>query len=61
MNEKFFERKKYNVDCRRSYDNETQNQCEYIAKLIDSFNVVFVLQREFVEIMRECQITLQYY
>ena len=34
MSEKLSEKQKYNIDCRKSHDDETQNQREHIAKLI---------------------------
>ena len=57
MNERFFKKQKYNIDRRKLHDDETKNQHKHIAKFIVFFNVVFILQRKFVEIMREYQIT----
>ena len=51
MNEEFSEKQKHDIDYRRSYDDETQNQRKHIAKFIVFLDVVFVLQREFVKIM----------
>ena len=56
MNEKLSKKQKYNIDRRRSHDDETQNQREHIAKLIVFFNVIFILQRESIKIMRKYQI-----
>ena len=61
MNKRFSEKQKYDINYQKSYDDEAQNQREYIAKLIVFFNVIFVLQRELVKIMRKCQITFQCY
>ena len=51
MNEELSEKQKYNIDYRKSHNDEAQNQHKDIAKLIIFFDVVFVLQRESVEIM----------
>ena len=51
MNEKFSKKSKHDINYRRSYDDETQNQRKHIAKFIIFFDVVSVLQREFVKIM----------
>ena len=51
MSRKLFEKQKHDIDYRRSHDDKTQNQREHIAKFIIFFDVVSVLQREFVEIM----------
>ena len=61
MSKKFFEKQKHDIDHWRSHDDEAQNQREHIAEIIIFFNVVFVLQCEFVEIMWECQTALQCY
>ena len=45
MNKRFFEKQKHDIDYRRTYNDETQNQRTYIIKLIIFSNVVFVLQR----------------
>ena len=59
MNEKLFEEQKHDINYWKSHNDETQNQRKHIAKFIIFFDVVFVLQREFVEIMWKCQITFQ--
>ena len=51
MNEKLSEKQKHDIDYRKSYNDKTQNQRKHITKFIIFFNVVFVLQREFVKIM----------
>ena len=51
MSEKFFKKQKHDIDHRRSYDDKMQNQREHIAIFIAFFDVIFVLQREFIEIM----------
>ena len=51
MNKRFFEKQKYNVNYRKTHDNKTQNQREHIAKSIVFFDIIFVLQREFIEII----------
>ena len=51
MNKKLFEKQKHDINYRKSYDDETQNQRKHIAKLIIFLNVVFVLQRKFIKIM----------
>ena len=51
MNKKLFEKQKYNINYRKSHDDETQNQRKYIAKFIIFFDIVFVLQRKSVEII----------
>ena len=51
MNEKLFKKQKHDINYRRSYDDETQNQRKHIAKFIILLDVVFILQRESVEIM----------
>ena len=43
MNEKFFEKQKYDIDHRKLHDDETQNQREHIAKFIIFLDVIFVL------------------
>ena len=53
MNKKLFEKQKYNINRRILHDDETQNQRKHIAKFIIFFNIISVLQREFIEIMRE--------
>ena len=59
MNEEFSEEQKHHINYWRSQDDEAQNQRKHIAKFIILFNIVFILQREFAEIMWECQITFQ--
>ena len=44
MNEKFSEKQKHDID-------KTQNQRKHIIKFITFFDVVFVLQRKFIEII----------
>ena len=51
MNEKFSEKQKHNINYRKSHDDEAQSQRKHIVKFIIFFDVVFVLQREFIEIM----------
>ena len=51
MNEEFFEEQKHDINYRKLHDDETQNQRKHIAKFIIFFNVVFILQCEFVKIM----------
>ena len=51
MNEEFSEKQKHDIDYQKSHNDETQNQRKHIAKFIIFFNVVFVLQREFIKIM----------
>ena len=51
MNEELSEEQKHNINYQKLHDDETQNQRKHIAKFIIFFNVMFVLQREFVEIM----------
>ena len=51
MNEEFFEKQKHDIDYWKSHDDEMQNQRKHIAKFIILFDVVFILQREFAEIM----------
>ena len=51
MSEKLFKKQKHDIDYQKLYNDETQNQRKHIAKLIILFDVIFVLQREFVEIM----------
>ena len=51
MSEKLSEKQKHDINYRKSYDNETQNQRKHIAEFIIFFNVISVLQREFVKIM----------
>ena len=51
MNKKLSEKQKHDINYRRSHDDETQNQREHIVKFIIFFDVVFILQRELVEIM----------
>ena len=46
-----FKKQKHNIDYRKLYNDETQSQRKHIAKFIIFLNVVFVLQREFAEIM----------
>ena len=51
MSEKFSEEQKHDINYRKSYNDEAQNQRKHIIKFIIFLNVVFVLQREFVKIM----------
>ena len=51
MNEKLSKKQKHDIDYRKSYNDEMQSQRKHIAKFIILFDVVFVLQREFVEII----------
>ena len=51
MNKNFFEKQKHDINYRKSHDNKTQNQRKYITKFIILFNIVFILQREFVKII----------
>ena len=59
MSEEFFEEQKYYIDHRKIHANETSNQCEHIAKFFILFDIIFVLQCEFIEDVREYQITSQ--
>ena len=61
MNKKLFEKQKHDIDHWRLHNDEAQNQREHIVKVIDFFDVVFVLQREFTEIIQKCQIAFQCY
>ena len=61
MSKKFSKKQKHNIDYKELHDDETQNQRKHIAKIIIFFDIVFVLQCEFIEIMQEYQIALQYY
>ena len=61
MSEKLFKKQKYNINYEKSYDDEAQNQREHIAKIIIFFDIIFVLQYKFVEIIRECKIAFQCY
>ena len=61
MNEEFSEEQKHDIDYWRLYDNEMQNQRKHIAEFIILFDVVFILQYKFAEIIWKCQITSQYY
>ena len=51
MNEEFSEKQKHDINYRKSYDDEAQNQHKHIAKFIIFLDVVFVLQRESVKII----------
>ena len=51
MNEEFSEKQKHDINYRRLHDEKMQNQHKHIVKLIIFFDVIFVLQRESVEIM----------
>ena len=49
MNEKFSEKQKHHINHREIYADETLNQREYIAKLFSFFDIIFILQCEFIE------------
>ena len=51
MNKKLFEKQKHDINYRKSHNDETQNQRKHIAEFIIFFNVIFILQREFVNFM----------
>ena len=51
MSEKLSEKQKHNINYPKSYDDEAQDQRKHIAKFIILFDIVFVLQREFIKIM----------
>ena len=43
MSERLFKKQKYDINDRKSHDNEAQSQREHIAKFIVFLNIVFVL------------------
>ena len=49
MNEKLFEKQKYYINHRKIHADETLNQREHIAKFFTFFDIIFVLQCEFIE------------
>ena len=51
MNKKIFKKQKHNIDYWKTYNDKAQDQREHIAKFVIFFNIIFVLQREFVEII----------
>ena len=53
MNEELSEEQKHDIDYRKSYNDKTQNQRKHIAKFIIFFDIVFVLQREFIKIIQK--------
>ena len=51
MNEEFFKEQEHDINYQKLHDDETQDQRKHITKFIIFLNIVFVLQREFAEIM----------
>ena len=51
MNEELSEKQKHDIDYQKLHDDGTQSQRKHITKFIIFFDVVFVLQREFIKIM----------
>ena len=49
MNERFSEKQKYYIDHRKINANETSGQREHIAKFFIFFDIIFILQCEFIE------------
>ena len=49
MNERFSEKQKYYINHREIHADETSNQREHIAELFIFFDIIFVLQCEFIE------------
>ena len=49
MSEKFSEKQKYYINHREIHANETLNQREHIVKFFIFFDIIFVLQCEFIE------------
>ena len=54
MSVELSEEQKHDINYWKLYDDEAQNQRKHIAKFIIFFDVVFVLQREFIEIIWKC-------
>ena len=49
MNEKFSEKQKDYINHRKIYANKTSSQRKHIAKFFIFFDIIFILQREFIE------------
>ena len=49
MNERFFKEQKYYIDYRKIHISGKSSQREHITKFFTFFNIIFVLQCEFIE------------
>ena len=49
MNEKFSEEQKHHINHRKIYAGGTLNQREHITEFFILFDIIFVLQCEFIE------------
>ena len=49
MNERFFKKQKYYINYRKVHAGETSSQREYIVKFFIFFDILFVLQCEFIK------------
>ena len=49
MSERFSEKQKHYIDHQKIHADETSNQREHIAKFFIFFDIIFILQCEFIE------------